>query len=271
MKFKDLTMCKFFQALYLGLVKGNLFPYSDKYVENVKIKDPFEKYMISVKPGFYEEKETRYYKDSYHPNGDRRRKLITVTKSYDSSTTRCVKKGFKISKYPVSHRQWKKIMGTYQVGCEIFDFYTGAYKVHCSYEEVVQFIEKINSMTGKKYRLATSLEWEWAALGAPKRGDYNNLYKSGRILCGCTNKRWLNFYRTDNNYRYGKDNPDFRIKDSMRLGIAFSNKIGLCNMLSREGEFTDRRIIKGDSTSSIFESDLSHIRKSGFRLVLDED
>lgn len=40
-----------------------------------------------------------------------------------------------------------------------------------SYEDIMQFIKKLNKLSSKKYRLPTEAEWMWAAMGANKDKD----------------------------------------------------------------------------------------------------
>ena len=42
---------------------------------------------------------------------------------------------------------------------------------NCTMLSIANFIQKLNSLTGKKYRLPTIEEWTWAAMGAQKNND----------------------------------------------------------------------------------------------------
>ncbi|CAK8715056.1 Serine/threonine-protein kinase pkn1 [Candidatus Electrothrix laxa] len=67
--------------------------------------------------------------------------------------------GFWMGKYEVTQGQWQKIMGSNPA-----NFQKGArYPVeNVSWNDTQDFIKKLNSSTGKKYRLPTEAEWEYA-------------------------------------------------------------------------------------------------------------
>lgn len=76
---------------------------------------------------------------------------------------------FYMAKYPVTQTQWKAVMG-----------YNPSYFNHCetcpvervSWIDVQEFIQKLNKMTGKTYRLPSEAEWEWAARGGRMSKGY---------------------------------------------------------------------------------------------------
>ena len=76
---------------------------------------------------------------------------------------------FNIGKYEVTQAQWKKVMGSNPSnfsGCD-----------HCpvenvSWEDVQDFIRKLNAQTGENYRLPTEAEWEYAAKGGKSSKGY---------------------------------------------------------------------------------------------------
>ncbi len=77
--------------------------------------------------------------------------------------------GFYISKYEVTQAQWKAVMGENPSAIGGDD----NRPVECvSWEDVQEFIQKLNALTGKTYRLPTEAEWEYAARGGKKSRGY---------------------------------------------------------------------------------------------------
>jgi formylglycine-generating enzyme required for sulfatase activity len=88
---------------------------------------------------------------------DRERPLHSVTLS-----------SFYIGKYEVTQAQWKAVMGSslnYHEGDNLPVDYA-------SWDDAQKFIEQLNVTTGKKYRLPTEAEWEYAARGGNKSKGY---------------------------------------------------------------------------------------------------
>jgi formylglycine-generating enzyme len=69
---------------------------------------------------------------------------------------------FSMAKFEVTQKQWMEVTGRQPSGhagcpdCPV---------ENVSWEEVQEFIKKINKISGKKYRLPTEAEWEYAAKG----------------------------------------------------------------------------------------------------------
>jgi formylglycine-generating enzyme required for sulfatase activity len=76
---------------------------------------------------------------------------------------------FNIGKYEVTQAQWKAVMGNNPSsfsGCEDCPVET------VSWNDVQDFIRKLNVQTDKNYRLPTEAEWEYAAKGGKRSKGY---------------------------------------------------------------------------------------------------
>jgi formylglycine-generating enzyme required for sulfatase activity len=85
---------------------------------------------------------------------------------------------FSIGKYEVTQEEWEAVMGNNPSGfkdcpkCPIESV---------SWNDVQEFIQKLNERTGKNYRLPTEAEWEYAARGG-QEGGYEYIYSGSNDL-----------------------------------------------------------------------------------------
>ena len=121
---------------------------------------------------------------------------------------------FYIGKYEVTQAQWEAVMGTsisqqrdkaggsslYGVGANYPMYYV-------SWHEVQEFINRLNALTGKQYRLPTEAEWEYAARGGNQSRGYK--YSGSNFI---EQVAWF----TDNS---GRTNHPVGTKSPNELGI----------------------------------------------------
>ena len=76
---------------------------------------------------------------------------------------------YKIGKYPVTQVQWQKVMGNnpssdkYDVNCPVEGV---------SWDDSMEFIKRLNQLSGMNFRLPTEAEWEFAARGGNQSQHY---------------------------------------------------------------------------------------------------
>jgi formylglycine-generating enzyme required for sulfatase activity len=74
-----------------------------------------------------------------------------------------------IGKYEVTQKEWREVMGnspSYSKNCD------NCPVEQVSWEDIQQFLTKLNAKTGKVYRLPTEAEWEYAARGGSSGRGY---------------------------------------------------------------------------------------------------
>ena len=89
---------------------------------------------------------------------------------------------FYIGKYPVTQKQWTDIMGTnpsYNKNCD------NCPVENVSWNDVQEFLKKLNDKTGKNYRLPTEDEWLYAAIGN-ENYEFKNRGNQIKYLSGPT-------------------------------------------------------------------------------------
>jgi len=157
---------------------------------------------------------------------------------------------FYIGKYEVTQKQWVKIMGENPSKNKGNDLPVE----NVTWDEVQEFIYKLNAFTGKNYRLPTEAEWEFAARGGVKSKKYvysgsNNLNdvawydaNSGdRILKDDIRDKCLENYDKDhckdtyNNILISNKNK------SRNIGTKNPNELGIFDMSGNVTEWVNDR------------------------------
>lgn len=107
-------------------------------------------------------------------------------------------KNFSIGTYEVTQAQWKAVMGNNPSKYVCDDCPV----TNVSWNDIQQFIGKLNSMTGKHYRLPTEAEWEFAARGGNMENKEHMKKYSGREVLQYI--AWFDRNSNDHQHPVGK-------------------------------------------------------------------
>ncbi len=119
---------------------------------------------------------------------------------------------FSIGKYEVTQAQWQAVMDTNPSRFKGDNLPVD----NVNWNDTQEFIQKLNAMTGKNYRLPTEAEWEYAARGGNKSKGY--------IYSGSNNVDDVAWYR---------DNSD----STHATGTKLSNELGIYDLTGNVWEW----------------------------------
>ncbi len=109
---------------------------------------------------------------------------------------------FSLGKYEVTQAAWRAVMGdnpSYFSGCDECPV------EQVSWEDVQQFIQKLNQQTGQRYRLPTEAEWEYAAGGG---SGARTLFAGTNDESSLGNYAWYDENSGDKTHPVGQKQPN---------------------------------------------------------------
>lgn len=134
---------------------------------------------------------------------------------------------FSIGKYEVTQEEWQAVMGdnpSYykkeKISPELISFglaHNDLPVESVSWDDCEEFIQKLNSMTGKNFRMPTETEWEYAARGGNRSKDYK--YVGSNTL---------------DDVAWYQSNSDMR---TTNVGLKSPNELGLYDMCGNVWEW----------------------------------
>ena len=127
--------------------------------------------------------------------------------------------GFYIGKFPVTQALWKAVMGENNNP----SYFRGADRPveMVSWEDAQEFLQKLNGLTCKSYRLPTEAEWEYAARGGKNREGYK--------YSGSNKLKEVGWY-DDNSHR-----------ETKIVGLKYPNELGIYDLSGNVWEWLEDR------------------------------
>jgi len=146
------------------------------------------------------------------------RPLVTYCTKVVHDITPAIR-NFYIGKYEVTQKQWMEVMGNnpsiHQKG--------NNYPVdNVNWDDVQEFIDKLNKLTGKNYRLPTEMEWKYASRGGAKSKDYK--------YSGSNNIHDVAWFEDNSN------------ESTHPVGMKMPNELGIYDMTGNVREWTSESL-----------------------------
>ena len=120
----------------------------------IPVKNGINIEMVKVEAGSFDMGATSEMENPYEDEKPVRR--VTLTNNYY------------VGKYEVTQALWQAVMGSNPSSFKGYDLPVE----EISWNDCQDFISKLNAMTGKRFRLPTEAEWEYAARGGKKSRGY---------------------------------------------------------------------------------------------------
>jgi len=109
---------------------------------------------------------------------------------------------FYLGKYEVTQEQWQTVMGS---NPSQFKGYGSNYPVEMvSWDDVQEFISRLNQKSGKRFRLPTEAEWEYAARSGGKREKWPGTSREGKL----GQYAWYDENSAGRTHRVGEKRPN---------------------------------------------------------------
>jgi len=131
---------------------------------------------------------------------------------------------FAIGRYEITRADWHTVMGNDPSKFKNCD---QCPVTNVSWDDVQDFIKKANAKNGKKYRLPTEAEWEYAARGGNLS---NNLLYAGANNMSEVGWFWKNSGDSLLSGEWGREKVHFNKCKTHPVGQKRRNELGLCDM-----------------------------------------